>query len=267
MRAAPAGAVLPRRRAILREARNFGELSLNGPHPPARVPECAAVRCACGDSSSPPTEFTPLSPSAAHANQAATTPGAAAHRQPIGLLGLWRRVGHAVAAPYVRRVHLAATWRRRAGLWPTSWPTASARRRSTNIEPGTDGWNRLQELCEANRRAARRIRRRHAPRHGRPGVPHAVASDDPSLLRSFPGRQPLVIGDGVAPIIEAVRRRRRKRRRRWPRAASNSTAQLYEATCLALAQAQRRPGGSAVASRASTAAPPSWSSRCSKWAW
>jgi response regulator RpfG family c-di-GMP phosphodiesterase len=73
-----------------------------------------------------------------------------------------------------------------------------------SIEPGSSGWARLQALCE----------QMHVPYDGFASVMrldtgalacHSRLSDDPALLRTFPGRQPLVHEAGVSPIISAVR--------------------------------------------------------------
>jgi response regulator RpfG family c-di-GMP phosphodiesterase len=74
----------------------------------------------------------------------------------------------------------------------------------TSVEPGTLGWDRLQELCENTK----------APNAGFVSVLrldtgalacHAQLREDPSLLRSFPGRLPLVTSTGVKPLVEVAR--------------------------------------------------------------
>ena len=74
----------------------------------------------------------------------------------------------------------------------------------TSVEPGTLGWDRLQELCEKTK----------TPNAGFVSVLrldtgalacHSQLRDDPSLLRSFPGRLPLVTGKTVKPLVEIAR--------------------------------------------------------------
>ncbi len=102
----------------------------------------------------------------------------------------------------------------------------------TTIEPGSEGWARLQELCEQTA----------APHGGFVVVMrsdtgalacHSRLEQDPGLLRTFPGKQALVSNSLVAPLIEAA-----------GRAAVDGTSlaagdvevdgRLYETTCLAL---------------------------------
>lgn len=74
-----------------------------------------------------------------------------------------------------------------------------------SIEPGTPDWERLQAICEAT----------HVPHDGFATIMrgdtgslvcHSQLKEDPRLLSSFPGRMPLVSGDGVTPLVEAARR-------------------------------------------------------------
>lgn len=75
----------------------------------------------------------------------------------------------------------------------------------TGIEPGADGWDKLQALCEQT----------DVPYDGFVEVMrldtgaltcHSRLKSDPALLRSFPGRQPLVSGASTTSVIEAVNR-------------------------------------------------------------
>jgi putative two-component system response regulator len=103
-----------------------------------------------------------------------------------------------------------------------------------SIEPGARGWSRLQEFCEQTR----------VPHAGFVSVIrrdtgalvcHPQLKDDPSLLRTFPGRQALVDGDQVRPVIEAVNSTD-------PQGELLATGrveldgELYETSCLALPQ-------------------------------
>src|SRR5262245_46349056 len=73
----------------------------------------------------------------------------------------------------------------------------------TTVEPGSDGWNALQNVCETV----------DVPHNGFVVVMrrdtgalacHSRLEHDPELLGSFPGRQTLVRGRSVTPIIEAA---------------------------------------------------------------
>jgi putative two-component system response regulator len=73
----------------------------------------------------------------------------------------------------------------------------------TTVEPGTSSWDLLQKMCEEA----------NVPHNGFVAVmrrdtgalvAHSRLEDDPSLLQSFPGRQAIVNGDDVEPVIEAV---------------------------------------------------------------
>jgi putative two-component system response regulator len=102
----------------------------------------------------------------------------------------------------------------------------------TSIEPGTDDWNRLQELCESA----------DVPQGGFVSVfrsdtgalaCHSNLTKDPALLRSFPGRQALVRGEKVTSIVDAVR----KADRPGDHLAEGEVefgGELYEVACLAL---------------------------------
>jgi response regulator RpfG family c-di-GMP phosphodiesterase len=71
------------------------------------------------------------------------------------------------------------------------------------VEPGTNGWKRLQSICEETRVAYDgyvTIMRRDTGAL----LCHPRLNQDPSLLQTFPGREPLVSGDKVTTIIEAV---------------------------------------------------------------
>lgn len=102
----------------------------------------------------------------------------------------------------------------------------------TSIEPGTDGWNRLQELCEAA----------DVPQGGFVSVfrgdtgaltCHSKLSQDPALLRSFPGRQALVRGESVMSMVDAVRDVEGPGNR-VAEGEVEFNGELYEAACLAL---------------------------------
>jgi response regulator RpfG family c-di-GMP phosphodiesterase len=73
----------------------------------------------------------------------------------------------------------------------------------TTVEPGTLGWDRLQQLCEKvdvpNDGFAFIMRRDTGAL-----ACHSKLKEDPSLLRSFPGRLPLLTNEGVEPLIEAA---------------------------------------------------------------
>ena len=103
-----------------------------------------------------------------------------------------------------------------------------------SIEPGTPGWTRVQELCE----------RTAVPHSGFVAVLrsdtaalvcHTRLSEDPSLLSSFPGRQPLVFGEQVVPLGEAVRGAQTTDSL-LAMGEMEFDGRLYKASCLALPQ-------------------------------
>jgi putative two-component system response regulator len=103
-----------------------------------------------------------------------------------------------------------------------------------SIEPGTAGWSRLQQLCEQT----------DVPHKGFISVLrrdtgallcHTRLNDDPSLLGTFPGRQPLVKGDAVASVIEAVHDAQDSGRL-LATGQIEFDGNLYEMACLALPQ-------------------------------
>lgn len=77
----------------------------------------------------------------------------------------------------------------------------------TNIEPGTNGWDKLQALCEETpvpHDGAIVVMRRDTGAL----TCHSQLKNDPGLLGTFPGRFALVDGDKVAPVIDAVNQAR-----------------------------------------------------------
>lgn len=104
----------------------------------------------------------------------------------------------------------------------------------TSIEPGTSGWDRLQNLCEkANVPAGGFVsilRRDTGALACQTGL-----NDDPALLGTFPGRAPLVKSDGVASVIDSLREAE-SRGDLLTGGQIERNGRLYEASCLALPQ-------------------------------
>jgi response regulator RpfG family c-di-GMP phosphodiesterase len=101
-----------------------------------------------------------------------------------------------------------------------------------SIEPGTAGWDRLQALCEQADAPAGGfvsiLRRDTGALACQTGL-----NDDPSLLGTFPGREPLVQADGVAPLVDALRAAE-ERGEHIVTGQIERAGRLYKAACLAV---------------------------------
>ncbi len=102
----------------------------------------------------------------------------------------------------------------------------------TTIEPGAEGWNRLQQFCEetpAPHGGFIMIMRRDTGAL----ICHTRLTKEPKLLNTFPGRQPIISPAGVQPIIEAVQEADRTGRM-LATGEVEFDGKLYQSACLSL---------------------------------